>query len=48
MTLRGGVGEEGVKRVEEWKQKGGAAGVDRLQMCLSDKLKERGVFVLQS
>lgn len=46
--LRGGLGEEGVKRGGEWKQKGGAAGVDRLQMCLSDKLKERGVFVLQA
>lgn len=39
--LRGGVGEEGVKRGGEWKHKGGAAGVDRLQMCLSDKLEER-------
>lgn len=39
--------EEGVKRAREWKQKGGGAvGVDRLQMCLGDKLKERGVFVL--
>lgn len=41
--------EEGVKRAREWKQKkggGGAVGVDRLQMCLEDKLKERGVFVL--
>lgn len=45
---RGGVGEEGVKHTGEWKQKGGAAAVDRLQMCLSDKLKERGVFVLQA
>lgn len=27
---------------------GGAVGVDRLQMCLGDKLKERGVFVLQA
>lgn len=42
------MGEEGVKRAGEWKQRkvGGAAGVDRLQMCLSDKLKERAVFVL--
>lgn len=39
--------EEGVKRAREWKQKeGGTVGVDRLQMCLEDKLKERGVFVL--
>lgn len=28
------------------KRGGGAVGVDRLQMCLEDKLKERGVFVL--
>lgn len=36
----GGVGVWGV-----WG--GGASGVDRLQMCLSDKLKGWGVFALQ-
>lgn len=47
MTLRGGVGEEGVKCAGDWKHgRGGASGVDRLQMCLSDKLKEQAVFVL--
>lgn len=39
---------KGLSVLESGNRKGGAAGVDRLQMCLSDKLKERGVFVLQA
>lgn len=38
---------KGLSVLESGNRKGGAAGVDRLQMCLSDKPKERGVFVLQ-
>lgn len=45
------MGEERVKCAVEWKQsegwRWGASGVDRLQMCLSDKLKGWGVFALQ-
>lgn len=39
---------KGLSVLESGNRKGGAAGVDRLQMCLSDKLRERGVFVLQA
>lgn len=39
---------KGLSVLESGNRKGGDAGVDRLQMCLSDKLKERGVFVLQA
>lgn len=39
---------KGLSVLESGNRKGGAAGVDRLQMCLLDKLKERGVFVLQA
>lgn len=41
-----GVGEEGVKRALEWKQKEeGASEVDRFQMSLSDKLNEQDMVV---
>lgn len=39
---------KGLSVLENGNRKGGASGVDRLQMCLSDKLKGRGVFVLQA
>lgn len=36
---------KGLSVLESGNRKGGAAGVDRLQMCLSDKLKEQGVCI---